>query len=310
MGFGEKMKKGILKKGMGLGVACSLVLLIFAVLVPSVAAVRIFLGSPCDSSVFTGDTVTFNCVKLTIQGDEWDPVDDLEFVIYQCPGSQQVDSVRFSLCGVEICDPACRFSIVAVTDISNDFHHNEMCSHCTDKNAGCHDGVDFGYGYGYGYGDGCGGRIDLTILYHITYRTRCPGTYYAKLLVNSNCNTYHSESTSFTVSSTSSCESPVSPPPSCTQQTSCTSTNDGDYIADFIANCMNTRSHERSSVVPCGTDSYDEHQLDPEAIKLSIDGGRTGIRPLFYCWLQYVFQYMRPCAYDFLQLQIHQRVYD
>jgi hypothetical protein len=259
------MRKGILKKGMGLGVAFLLILLIFAVLIPSAAAVKLTPGTPNDSSVIVGDTVFFNNVNLTIRGDEAIPVDDLVFAIYRCSDNQRVAHVHFSLFGIEIQDCAGVFVVVNVTDISNLPYQSGGSYYGYDERTRCTPtrfDYDYGYGYGYGYGS-----VDLTILYNITYKTQCPGTFYAKLFVNSTTHTYQSgKSSSFTVSS----------------QPPCTMTIYVDVMPGYWPNRVNTQSNGMFFVAICGTESFDVHRLDLQSIRLSIDGGRQGIKPL--CW--------------------------
>ena len=180
----EKIKDGFCKKGIAFGIAISLVVLILSVMVPSTSAVKLDPGTPNDTSVSVGVTIFFSDVVLMIRGVGILPVDYLVFSIFNSLNHQQIASVNFSLDGDELSDPAHRFDVVNVTDISDlPFQKREN-----------HHG--HGYGYGYGYGP-----IDLTNIYTISYITQSPGKFYAKLFVISEKHTYASgKSKPFTVS--------------------------------------------------------------------------------------------------------------
>lgn len=265
------VRKRIKKKITGIVVALLLVTLIFSVLVPSTTAVIISTGIPNDSSVFVGDTIFFNTVNLTIRGDEAIPVDDIVFAVYRCSDNQLVAHVHFSLFGIEMSDPASVFTVMNVTDVSNlpyqsggGYYGYDERTHCTPTGLDYDHGYGYGYGYRYGYGYGA---VDLTILYNITYKAQCPGTFYGKLFVNSTTHTYKSaKSPSFTVS--------PKPP--------CTITIYVDVIPGHWPNRINTQSHGLFFVAICGTESFDVHQLDLRSIRLSIDGGKKAIKPLWW----------------------------
>jgi hypothetical protein len=114
------MRNGLLRKGTGIGVALSLVLLIFTVLIPSASAVKLSPGTPNDTSVTAGTTIIFQDVNLTIRGAEAIPVKYLTFMIFNSTNNHKVAQVRFSLKGSEISEtPKKAFTIVNVTNTSN-----------------------------------------------------------------------------------------------------------------------------------------------------------------------------------------------
>ena len=197
------MRNGMWKKIVGSGVACSLVLLICAVLVPSAAAVELSPGVPEVNPPVDGiTTIVFDDVTVTIRAAEAIPVNFLVFRIYDTETNREVGRVQFSLQGNEVYDiPVGAFTVDSVTDTSNLPYQQKGEYYGYDERTG--ETVTkyrhgFGYGYGYGYTS-----PDLVIEYTITFKTCKSGTYYAKLFVKSPKHTFTSEiSDSFTVSST------------------------------------------------------------------------------------------------------------
>jgi hypothetical protein len=83
--------------------------------------------------------------------------------------------------------------------------------------------------------------------------------------VNSTTHTFKSEkSSSFT----------VSPKPPVTITISV------DIMPGYWPNLIKTWNHRYVSIAICGTDSFDVHKLDPKSIRLSLDGGKKGVKPL------------------------------
>jgi len=191
------VKREVVNKLLGVGVAGILILMIFFVLLPPATAVYLNPGSPDDTSVTTGTTITFSDVNLTIRGVERIPVNNLTFYVFNNADDSIVGYVLFTIDGTEIeDDPSGKFTVTNTTIIQSGWYTN-----------GSQWGYDEEYlhnytysnGYGYGYGSGL---VDITFLYDITYTTHTTGTFYAKLYVNSTSHTYMSAaSTTFTVSS-------------------------------------------------------------------------------------------------------------
>lgn len=182
---------------MGSLVAVLLAALIFLVLAPPLTAVKLDPGTPSNTSVYKGTTITFNNVNLTIRGAERIPVNLLNFTVFN--GSTEVAYVKFNVTGSEIEDsPSGAFTVTNITNISNlpysiggsSFGYDEL----TGENI-----TTFSYGYGYN----TSGYSDLTILYKITYTTHTNGEFTARLFVDSVTHTYASSSSiSFMVSET------------------------------------------------------------------------------------------------------------
>lgn len=260
------MGNGLLRKGTGIGVALLLVLLIFAVLIPSAPAIKLSAGIPDDSSVIAGTTIIFEDVDLTIRSVEAIPVQYLTFIIFDSANNHKVAQVRFSLEGTEISEaPEGAFTVMNVTSTSNlpyqsggrYFGYDERTGHNVTR-------FHFGYGYGYEYGYGYG-TSDLTLVYTITYKTCKPGTYYAKLFVKTKKYIYISgETTPFTVLSRSPLSIFVDIKPGC------------------WPNQINPQDHGYLRVVICGTSTFDVHRIDPKSLTLSLNGGKNIVKPL--CW--------------------------
>jgi hypothetical protein len=184
------------KKIVALGMTVSLIALIFLVFMqPPVTAVYLNPGTPSSTSVYTGTTITFNHVNLTIRGAEAIPVDYLNFSIFNS-NNQEIAHVQFSIKGTKTTDyPSGKFTVVNETNTSTLSYVSGGSYYGYDEQAGKN---ITGFGYGYGYGTG---TTALTILYTITYTTHTTGTFNAKLFVNSTNHTYESSpSISFTVS--------------------------------------------------------------------------------------------------------------
>ncbi len=193
------MRSDLWKKGIAAGMTLSLILLIIAVFAPSFPAVNLFPGTP---EKIDATTFIFRNVNFTIRSNEAIPVKYLMFKIYRSNTDSFVAEVNFTLHGIENSDPSNAFVVTTLTNTSNlpfndswGFGYDEMTGNETD------------YDYGYGYGPS--GSFNLSICYDIRYTTQTPGTYYAKLFVNSEIYTYISEkSTTFTIQ-----ETYVPPPP-------------------------------------------------------------------------------------------------
>ena len=175
--------KKIRSKVLGLVISALLVFLIFSVLIPPGAAVRLDPGVPNDETPNKGEVITFTGVNLTIESSEAIPVNYLNFTIRKTIGDAYVTHVKFYIGGVELTggDPSGKFEIIDTTyDSSVPFC--DSFGYGYDWNTG--HGYDFGYGYGYGQSSGI-----LTILYNITFDTDNldKGTsYYAMLYVHSD----------------------------------------------------------------------------------------------------------------------------
>lgn len=257
------MKKGIWEKATGIGVALSLVLLIFAVLTPSTSAVNLSPGVPNNSSVMTGTTIVFNDVNFIIRSSEAIPVKDLTFAIFDTKNHQVAD-VHFSLDGTVISEtPKHAFTVVALTDTSNLPHQSGGSYYGLDERTGHNiTGFHKGLGYGYGYGN-----PDLVIAYTITYRTCTPGTFYAKLFVKTQKYTYTSgHSIPFT----------VSPKPLLSIYV--------DIKPGYWPNSINPKDHGYLVVAVCGTNTFDVHTIDPKSLTLSLNGGKNIVKPLIWSY--------------------------
>jgi len=256
------MRKGLLRKGTGIGVALSLVLLIFAVLIPSASAVKLSPGTPNDSSVTAGTTIIFQDVNLTIRGVEAIPVKYLTFAIFNSTNNHKVAQVRFSLQGSEISEsPKGAFTVVNDTNTLNLPYQSGGNYYGYDERTG-HNVTGFHHGYGYGYGYD---TPNLTILYTIEYKTCKSGTFYAKLFVKTSKYIYTSgETTLFTVLP----KTPLS------------------IFVDIKPGCwpneINLQDHGYLRVAICGTNTFDVHSIDPKTLTLSLDGGKNVVKPL--CW--------------------------
>lgn len=259
------MKKGIWEKATGIGVALSLVLLIFAVLIPATSAVMLSPGFPNDSSVMTGTTIVFHNVNLTIRGAEAIPVKDLTFAIFDMKHHQVAD-VRFSLDGTVISEtPSHAFTVMSVTDTSNLPYQSQGSYYGVDERTG-HNVTGFHNGYGYGYGYGYG-ETNLVIAYTITYKTCTPGTFYAKLFVKTQKYTYTSgQSISFT----------VSPKPPLSIYV--------DIKPGYWPNSINPKDHGYLIVAVCGTKTFNVHTIDPASLTLSLKGGKNNVKPLLWSY--------------------------
>jgi hypothetical protein len=168
--------------------------------------------------------------------------------------------------GTEISDtPAGAFTVMNVTDTSNLPYQNGGGYYGYDEKTGYNaTGFNYGYGYGYGYGS-----TDLIIVYTITYKTCTPGTFYAKLSVNSTTYTYTSgKSTSFTVK-------PKLPP---------LISIFVDIKPGFWPNLINHRDHGFLLVAICGTKTFDVHMIDPRTIRLSLAGGKKGVEAVSWSY--------------------------
>jgi hypothetical protein len=258
------MREGLVRKGVGIGVALSLVLLIFVVLLPATSAVKLSPGVPSDSSVTAGATILFQNVNLTIRGEEAIPVKYLTFAVFDSTKHHQVAEVRFSLNGTEISEvpPKGVFTVMNVTDTSNLPFQTGGKYYGYDERTG-HNVTRFHYGYGYGYG----GAPDLLLVYTLTYRTCTPGTYYAKLFVKTQKYTYASGKTiPFTVLPKSPCSIFVDIKPGC------------------WPNRLNPRNHGYLQIAICGTNTFNVHSIDPKTLMLSLSGGKNKVKPLCWCY--------------------------
>ena len=123
-----------MKKGIALVLSALLIGVIFIVLVESTGAVYLHPGSPNDTSVTQGTTITFDNVNLTIRGAERIPVDYLQFTIITA-GGILITHVKFYLNGTEFEDPDGKFSVTTITDVTDlpnssggsSFGFNEYC---------------------------------------------------------------------------------------------------------------------------------------------------------------------------------------
>jgi len=187
------------QKIIALGITISLIALIFLVLAPPPSiAVHLETGTPIPLSGYTGTTITFQHVNLTIKGPEAIIVNYLNFSIFNA-NDQLVAHVKFFINGTEISPdyPAGKFTVVNETNTSDLPYVSSGIYYGYDE----HNGQNYSFGYGYGYGSG---TTPLTILYTIKYKTHTTGTFYAQLYVNSTTHTYASgESTTFTITTQS-----------------------------------------------------------------------------------------------------------
>ena len=150
------------------------------ILVPPATAVKLEPGSPDDTSVTTGTTITFTNVNLTIRGAERIPVNFLNFTIFDNTDDGYVAHVNFSIDGTENnMNPVGKFEVTKKTEIDDGWYGYGYREGDADHSSE----INFDYGYGYGYGDG--NYSDITVLYDIEYTTHMHGTFYAKLFVNS-----------------------------------------------------------------------------------------------------------------------------
>ncbi len=256
------MGKDLRKKITALGVAVSLLFLIFAVLLPSASAVNVSAGIPQDTAVNAGTTIIFEEVNLTIRSAEAIPVKYLTFVVFDSTTNHKVAQVRFSLEGIEISEtPRSAFSVRNVSDISDLPYQSKGCYYGYDERTG-HNVTKFHFGYGYGYGYG---NPDLTLSYIITYKTSKPGTYYARLFVKTTKYTYASgETMLFTVKPRSPLSVYIDIKP-------------GDW-----PNKITLKDHGYLQVAICGTNELNVHTIDPKSLVLSLHNGKNKLKPL--CW--------------------------
>lgn len=256
------MGKEFRKKVTALGVALTLMLLIFAVLLPSASAVKVSAGIPQDTMVNAGTTIVFEEVNLTIRSAEAIPVKYLTFVVFDSKTNHKVAQVRFSLEGTEICEtPRAAFCVANVTDTSDLPYQSKGRFYGYDERTGRNvTRFRFGYGYGYGYGN-----PDVTVMYTITYKTCKPGTYYAKLFVKTTKYTYTSgETMLFTVQPRSPLSVFVDIKPGC------------------WPNKITLKDHGYLQVAICGTNSFNVRTIDPRSLVLSLYKGKYRVKPL--CW--------------------------
>ena len=181
------MRSDLWQKGLAGGLTLSLVLLIIAVLIPSSPAVHLSPGDPNPQSVTVAADVIFSNVNLTIRSNEAIPISYLRFAIYLSSNNNRVAYVNFTLHGTILSqNPTGRFTIVTLTNTSN-LTFNSSWGYGYDERNGT--GTNYDYGYGYGPA----GSFNLSIVYDIIYETHTPGTFYAKLFVNSTKYTYISD---------------------------------------------------------------------------------------------------------------------
>jgi len=183
----------LLKKILAFSITISLIVLIFLVLTPpSITAVYLDPGTPSPTSGYTGTTIIFTNVNLTIRELEALPISNLAFSIRNSTDNSEVAYVTFSIQGTELSDPSGKFTVTNITDTSNLPYQESGDYYGYDEEA------QTNYSFGYGYGPDSN---DLTILYRIRYTTSTIGTFYGQLYVNTTSHTYASgESTAFTVS--------------------------------------------------------------------------------------------------------------
>ena len=190
-------KNNTLKKGTSFFISLLLIFLLFFNLIPTSQSVQVFPGTPSDSTVSLGTTITFNNVRLTIRSDERIPINNLKFKINS--GSSEVSYVTFNMAGSIIeQNPSGTFTITRLFDLASIPYGYGGSYYGYDELDGTTQYYDYGYGHGYGYA----GSADTNLKYRITYKTHQPGTFEAKLFVSSEGHTYKSGSSdSFTVSS-------------------------------------------------------------------------------------------------------------
>jgi len=170
-----------------LGISLSLIALIIFVLTPPAMAVELNAGTPNDTSLNKGQTVTFNNVRLTIRNLERIPVVFLNYTIHDTNNNNAVVAwIEFNITGHEQDDyPDNTMTSQATSDVSNLPYGTGGSYYGYDERAG--ENVT-GYGYGYGYAGS--GLLDLEILYKITYKTQNTGTFKGRLSVNCSNYTY------------------------------------------------------------------------------------------------------------------------
>ena len=255
------MKKDIWRKGISVGVATSLVILVFIVLIPSATtAVKVSGGIPSSTSVNVGMTMFFQEVNLTIRAAEAIPVNFLTFEIFNSTTGQRVGWVRFMITGEEMSEnPPGAFTVVNVTDTSALPHQCRGDFYGYDERTGYNvTGFHHGFGYGYGYGN-----PDLVIVYNITYTTNKQGTYYAKLFVKATKYTYASTETPFfTVLPQLPLSISVDIKPWCRP------------------NRLDLRDHGYLEIAVLGTNALDVRTINLRTFTLSLDKGKTMVKPI------------------------------
>lgn len=194
------VKREIVNKLVGVGIAGMLILFIFMILIPPAASIDLTVGEPSPSSTTNGNTITFSDVNISIQNVERIPLIDLNFTIFT-NANAEVDNVRFHINGSESEDTNSRFTVTleypSVSVLESWYTYGS--------------GYDYGYGYrwdtpeGYGYGYGNTGEENITLSYTIVYTTHSTGTFYGKLFANATLNDItviysSSASSTFTVS--------------------------------------------------------------------------------------------------------------
>ena len=249
------------RKAASLGVALSLVILVFIVLLPtSTTAVHVSGGVPSDSSVNLGTTISFENVNLTIRAAEAIPVNFLTFEIFDSSTDHRVAWVRFTIMGEEMSEnPPKAFTVVNVTDTTALPHQCRGDFYGYDERTGYNvTGFHHGFGYGYGYGN-----PDLVIVYTITFKTCKPGTYYAKLSAKASKYTYTSErTTQFTILPQPPLSVSIDINPGC------------------WPNRLNLRNHGYLQIAVLGTDIFDVHSINPRTLALSLYRGKKTVKPL------------------------------
>ncbi len=194
------MKRGRLQKFLGISIAGSLLILIFAVLIPPTGAIDLTLGNRSPTSTNTGGIIQFCNVNITIRGIERIPITELNFTIFQ--GSTLYNNIKFDVFG----------NIISGDD--SYFEIELLCPSSSQITSWFTPGVGYEYGYGerwgsnpgegYGYGDVS--ESNITFCYCINYTTRGTGSFYgqlfAKATMNSITKIYHSNQLTFTVGST------------------------------------------------------------------------------------------------------------
>ena len=255
------MKRDVWRKGISVGVATSLVILVFIVLIPSATtAVKVSGGIPSNSSVNVGTTIFFQDVNVTIRAAEAIPVNFLTFEIFNSSTGQRVGWVRFTITGEEMSEnPPGAFTVENLTDTSALPHQCRGNYYGYDEQTGVNvTGFHHGFGYGYGYGN-----PDLVIVYNITYTTNKQGTYYAKLFVKATKYTYSSAKTPFfTVLPHLPLSVPVDIKPWC------------------WPNRLDPRDHGYLEIAVLGTNALDVRTIDFRTFTLSLNNGKTTVKPI------------------------------
>ena len=124
------LKKNLKKTIASIIVTLLFITLVSMILVPPATAVKLEPGSPDDTSVTTGTTITFTNVNLTIRGAERIPVNFLNFTIFDNTDDGYVAHVNFSIDGTENnMNPVGKFEVTKKTEIDDGWYgYGYLCN--------------------------------------------------------------------------------------------------------------------------------------------------------------------------------------